>query len=287
MNRKAEIFATVSMLMLAIGVTIHYSQAPLAAKANVFEWRISNTTNEFQGEPAPVVINKIAREGKTMKFGETFNAPMDGLTNASVHIRNVSDKEIKDIAVVLMLVDPATNRPKAKSSTLKFKGRITPNGEATGIIDTALVDQIQRLSKHSGVPLTQLRLGIDWVEFSDSSRWMYGAILLLDPERPGRWYVKGTYPAYQEYLKQNPQGGDAVYSKASTQSACSCCYLSSSYYIGCQRYPDTQACPGSVLLENFTTFPIGGPKYNFDAVMIECSTNCFQYPWQITGSCPD
>jgi len=285
MKRKIEIFATLFMLALAIGLTAFYGRSS-AAKATVLELRIANAVDVFKQEPMPVTVTKVTQGGKPLKFSEAFTATTDALSNATVSVRNVSNKEIKALSLVFYLVDPITERPKAMSSSVRFKEAIAAGATAEGTIDSALVGQLQRLSQHVELPLTQLRLGIDWAEFSDSTRWMSGRILARDTAQAGKWYVQGSNQAFQETPGPRLQGEKAVFSKVSTSALwCECCQLAGTLMIGCQR-PNAEGCPGTVENQNFA----GGPDYpgydNFDTVAVECSTNCFQYPFRVVSHCP-
>lgn len=282
MSRKLQsLVVVVCAVSLVAGLVAYYGRSSLAKSAAI-EWRIANAIDEFQDEAMPIAVTKISQGGKAIRFDEPFGMSAEALANASVGIRNVSDKEIKDLSLVLALIDPQTNKMKAMSSSVKFNVKIPANGQASGVIDSKVVGELKRLSVRSKIPLTQLRINIDWVEFADSTRWMYGMTLLSDPERPGNWYVKGAHDLYRsELLKKERQGGNAVYSKAGTQF--DCYYLAYTQNIPCDPI---ETCGYNVQQQNFSSFQ-NGPKLNFDFVYTECAPGCTAYPMRVVGSCPN
>jgi hypothetical protein len=278
MNRRIQLTIVTCMLMLAVGLSVRYIK-PTSAKSAAFEWKIANAIDNTAGEAAPVTILKINQNGKALKFGEAFSAPAEALTNASVVVHNTTNKWVKDLSVALMLVDPNTNRPRAMTPSLQFNGGITAYGEATGTISDKIIKSVQELSKHTGIPLTQIRLGISYVEFTDSTRWMHGMTLLEDQERPGKWYVKGYYDVYLEALKRSQKNDGAAYNSISTQPFCA--YLA---------WVDTNIpCDGGckTFQENFTSIPNAPTPSLFDFVYVQCTPPpaCYSSPLRITGGC--
>lgn len=281
MNRKVGIFSLLPILILGIGFAFYSKSSAGAAGVN---WRIATDATVF-ANPCPLEVVKITRaDGKPLAMNEGFRSTAEALSNASVIVRNVTDKEIKQASLVFYLVD-SQGRVKAKSSYPMKIADLHPTSEKGVAINAGIIQQMKRLSEKSGVPLTQLRLSVDWMELSDATRWMIGQTLVQHPDKPERWYPQEMSIAKLRELeaRDGAQNGITVENAKSSALMCECCHL------GWVDFLDT--CQGTncgayeAPWQNFWYSPFEPGTYNIDNALYECGPGCTSYPWMWVSNC--
>lgn len=283
MNRRMGF--SILLTVLVLGVCLAFLGKPSAASG--LDWRISTT--EFTQNPCPVEIIKLTRaDGKPLALNEDFRSTVEALSGASVTVRNASDKGIKQASLVFFLVDAQTNYPKAKSTHPLMLKDVATAATAETRIDGELIQQLQRLSQRSGIPLTQLRLGVDWAELSDATRWMLGTTLVRSVDRPERWYPKGS-PLIGQRSSVGESNATFVSAKSNAGNAgaalwCECCHLGYVDFLPCS--PEETICRFyEAAWQNWWSSPFDPGTYNIDTVLVECAPGCYSYPYTWVSNC--
>lgn len=154
-------------------------------------------TESYDNEPLRIVEVKAAN--KSVKLGEKFEGDDDWIKNASIRVKNVSDK-----AIIYIEID--FNFPETKTSGNEMSYRLKlghrpgahdPNpplqlktGDETVLsLDGERYDQLVRFleQRHpmSGIRKAIIRIG--FVVFADGTGWSGGLFHRRDPNNPNRY----------------------------------------------------------------------------------------------------
>ncbi|HMV87175.1 MAG TPA: hypothetical protein PLD20_20790 [Blastocatellia bacterium] len=282
---KRTLGSSIILAVLVLGACFAFLGKPSAATG--LDWRIATDAAQFTQNPCPVEIVKIARaDGKLIPLNEGFRSTEDALSGASITVRNVGNKKATRASLVFYLVDAQSGRVKAMSSYPMNVTDIAVTDEKSVAISAGMIEQMKRLSEKSDVPLTQLRLSVDWVGLSDGTRWMLGQTLVQHPDKPERWYPQGMPIAKLRELeaRDDAQNGFTVENAKSSALWCECCHL------GWIDFLDTCSGNGNCAAyeapwRNWWYSPVEPGTFNIDTALYECSPGCTSYPWTWVSNC--
>jgi hypothetical protein len=154
-------------------------------------------TESYDNEPLRIV--EVIAGNKSVKLGEKFHGDDDWIKNASIRVKNVSDKPIIYIEIDFNFPETKTSgnemsyrlklghRPGAhdKNQPLQLK-----NGDETVLtLDGERYDQLVKFleKRHpiSGIRKATIRIG--FVIFADGTGWSGGLFHRRDPNNPNRY----------------------------------------------------------------------------------------------------